>query len=84
MALHNGTPMFYLRQPQDTIKGQMFYDLRFSDWVFEIEESTGKDISDQLRKVRTDYPAALRRVDEGMKKVEEIYKKDTSQLKQLF
>ncbi len=84
MALHNGTPMFYLRQPQDTIKGQMFYDLGFSDWVFEIEESTGKDISDQLREVWTDYPGALRRVDEGMKQVEEIYKKDTSQLKQLF
>src|SRR5690606_1873355 len=41
LAAANGTPFIYLRQPQDTIKGQMYYDLGFNEWVFEIEQSEG-------------------------------------------
>ncbi|MFW6104173.1 MAG: hypothetical protein ACOC59_03795 [Bacteroidota bacterium] len=38
MSCFNGTPAFYLRQPEDTIKGQMRYDIGLEDWVFEIEK----------------------------------------------
>lgn len=34
IALANGTPAFYLRPRKDTIKGQMYYDLGFDDWIF--------------------------------------------------
>jgi hypothetical protein len=37
IAAANGNPMFYLRQPEDSIKGQMYYDLGFDDWIFEID-----------------------------------------------
>ncbi|MDX9710230.1 MAG: polysaccharide pyruvyl transferase family protein [Trichloromonas sp.] len=60
MALVVGTPVFYLRQPQDTIKGQMFYDLLLSRWVFEIEKSTGEQISNRLSEIINDYPGALK------------------------
>lgn len=51
IAAVNQTPGFYLRQPEDTIKGQMWYDIGLKDWVFEIEEVTGKEITHQLMKV---------------------------------
>ncbi|MFW5761310.1 MAG: polysaccharide pyruvyl transferase family protein [Cyclobacteriaceae bacterium] len=51
IAAVNQTPCFYLRQPEDTIKGQMWYDIGLNDWVFEIEETSGDQITAQLMKV---------------------------------
>jgi polysaccharide pyruvyl transferase WcaK-like protein len=51
IALVNSIPAFYLRQPEDTIKGQMYYDLGATDWVFEIEQTTGEQLSDALMKI---------------------------------
>jgi hypothetical protein len=68
-----GTPFFYLRQPEDTIKGQMYYDLGFDDWTFEIEQTKGEKIAGSLREVWTDYPKARARVRANMDKVGKIY-----------
>lgn len=43
IALANGTPAFYVRQPTDTIKGQMYHDIGASDWTFEVEETNSKN-----------------------------------------
>ena len=45
LAAANDTPFIYLRQPQDTIKGQMYYDLGFDNWIYEIEQSEGEEIA---------------------------------------
>lgn len=45
LALRAGTLALYLRQPEDTVKGQMYYDLPLSDWVFEIDETPADKIS---------------------------------------
>lgn len=74
IAAANGTPMFYLRQPEDTIKGQMYYDLGFNDWVFEIDQTTGLQISDRLRGIWKDYSQATRKLSASMAKVSQIYK----------
>jgi polysaccharide pyruvyl transferase WcaK-like protein len=73
IAAANGTPSFYLRQPTDTIKGQMYYDLGLNDWVFEIDNTTGKQISDRLMEINNDYPAAQKRVKETLKMVDKRY-----------
>lgn len=73
IAAANGTPCFYLRQPEDTIKGQMYYDLGFNDWTFEIEQTEGKQVADRLREVWTDYPAAMAKLKVSMDKVSAIY-----------
>ncbi len=75
ISLVNGTPAFYLRQPEDTIKGQMYYDLGFSDWVFEIEQVNGKDIAERLKQVISDYESAKERVKKLRDSVKNIYKK---------
>jgi hypothetical protein len=84
IAAANGTPMFYLRQPEDTIKGQMYYDLGFDDWTFEIEQTEGKQIADRLREVWKDYPAALAKLKIGMDKVSEIYAERVSMVKEII
>lgn len=58
IAAANGTPCFYLRQPEDTIKGQMYYDLGFHDWVFEINDTNAEQITGRLRNVWKDYDKA--------------------------
>ncbi|WP_229248638.1 polysaccharide pyruvyl transferase family protein [Dyadobacter sandarakinus] len=73
IAIANGTPAFYLRQPEDTIKGQMYYDLGLKDWTFEIMDSTGKQISDRLMAVHGNYAAAQRTVSQTLSKVESQY-----------
>ena len=77
----NGTPAFYLRQPTDTIKGQMYYDLGFNAWVFEIDDTTGEQISNRLMKVYNNYPAALQTVKEAIKKVNGRYDEAFSVMK---
>lgn len=80
IAAANGTPFFYLRQPEDTIKGQMYYDLGFSDWIFEIEQTEGKQIAARLREVWTDYEKAQEKLTASMRRVEQIYEAATDQL----
>lgn len=82
IAAANGTPMFYLRQPEDTIKGQMYYDLGFDDWTFEIDQTDGKQITDRLREVWTDYPAALTKLKVSMDKVSGIYAESVDMVKE--
>jgi len=84
IAAANGTPCFYLRQPEDTIKGQMYYDLGFNDWVFEINNTTGKQIADRLREVWTDYKKANAQLKTCMKGVAAIYKTGTKRVKKLL
>lgn len=84
IAAANGTPMFYLRQPEDTIKGQMYYDLGFDDWTFEIEQTEGKQITDSLREVWTDYEKAKDKLEVSMKKVDENYADSTLKIKKII
>jgi hypothetical protein len=51
----------------------MYYDLGFNDWVFEIDEATGTQISDRLMAVYNDYPRALSNLKKSMERVVERY-----------
>ncbi len=84
IAAANGTPFFYLRQPEDTIKGQMYYDLHFNDWIFEIEQTEGKQIADRLREIWNDYPKAQAKVRDEMEQIGKIYQNDCQQVSQLL
>jgi polysaccharide pyruvyl transferase WcaK-like protein len=75
IALRNGTPAFYLRQPEDTIKGQMYYDLGLKDWVFEIEQTSGQQISEGLFNIYTHPKEANSTVTELNSRIKGYYKK---------
>lgn len=81
IAAANGVPFFYLRQPQDTIKGQMYYDLGFDDWVFEIEQTQGSQIASRLREVWNNYDQAKNKVAVIMRHIDHIYAKGTGFVK---
>ncbi len=58
IAVANGTPAVLLRQPTDTRKGQMWRDVGLTDWIFEIDDTTGKDVAARLVAIGKDLPAA--------------------------
>lgn len=74
IAAANGTPCFYLRQPQNTIKGQMWYDLGLARWVFEIEDITCKELIRELNKVNMNYQKSKQFLARNLKKVDKLYK----------
>jgi polysaccharide pyruvyl transferase WcaK-like protein len=73
IAAANGTPFLYLRQPEDTIKGQMYYDLGFDDWIFEIEKTEGDQIASRLREIWTSFSNAAAKLKKSMDNVSQIY-----------
>lgn len=84
IALRNGTPAFYLRQPEDTIKGQMYYDLGFNKWVFEINATSGEQIANRLMDVSADYEAAQSYRKQGMSKAEVLFDEGIKTVSQLL
>jgi len=79
-----GTPAFYIRQPEDTIKGQMYYDIELHDWVFEIEETEGQDIFAQLMKNESNYAMAELKLSNAMRIVQERHRQTMHQIRNLF
>ncbi len=84
IALVNGTPSIYLRQPEDTIKGQMYYDLGFENWVFEIDETKGSQIADELRKIWNNYDQSKKIVQKSLKNIDQIYQKSCRLIKEFL
>lgn len=58
IALHNGTPAFYVRQPTDTCKGQMYRDFGAGDWFFEVDETNGAELWSRLSAIHHDPAGA--------------------------
>ncbi len=71
IALHNGTPTFYVRQPTDTCKGQMYRDIGADDWFFEIDETKGQQLWSRLEAIHKDPAAARAKVKSIMAFVEQ-------------
>jgi hypothetical protein len=70
IALHNGTPTFYVRQPTDTCKGQMYRDIGADDWFFEIDETSGAQLWSRLEVIHKNPAAARAKVKSIMATVE--------------
>ena len=70
IALHVGTPTFYIRQPTDTCKGQMYRDIGADDWFFEIDETNGAQLWSRLEAIHKDPAAARAKVKSIMATVE--------------
>jgi polysaccharide pyruvyl transferase WcaK-like protein len=72
ISLANGTPAFYVRQPTDTCKGQMYRDIGVDNWFFEIDETNGEQLWAQLKAIHTNPAAARARVKSVMAGVEQL------------
>ncbi|MES2706307.1 MAG: polysaccharide pyruvyl transferase family protein [Verrucomicrobiota bacterium] len=58
MGIAAGVPSVLVRQPTDTRKGRMWYDLKMEDWVFEIDHTTGAQMASAITRIGQDLPAA--------------------------
>ena len=70
IALHNGTPTFYVRQPTDTCKGQMYRDFGADEWFFEVDETDGAQLWSRLEAIHRDPAKARAKVKAIMATVE--------------
>jgi hypothetical protein len=70
IALRNGTPTFYVRQPTDTCKGQMYRDFGADDWFFEVDETSGAQLWSRLEVIHRDRKQANAKVRSVMATVE--------------
>jgi polysaccharide pyruvyl transferase WcaK-like protein len=75
IALRNGTPAFYVRQPTDTCKGQMYRDFGANDWFFEVDETTGPDLWSRLAAIHRDPAKARAKVRSIINTVETRHKR---------
>jgi polysaccharide pyruvyl transferase WcaK-like protein len=80
ISLVNGTPAIYVRQPSDTIKGQMYYDLELPDWIFEIDQTSGEQIAGRLMEIHRHYPESLGKVKQLNQRVKGIYDQRMAEL----
>lgn len=71
IALANGTPGVYLRQPTDTRKGQMMRDLGLPEWIHEVDDATGEQVAATTLGILADPPAAKAKVARAMATVAE-------------
>ena len=60
IALAVDVPAIYIRQPSDTIKGQMYVDLGLDDRIFDIGPDTADRVCSALSRITADLPAARR------------------------
>ncbi|MFO1064571.1 MAG: polysaccharide pyruvyl transferase family protein [Pirellulales bacterium] len=72
ISLRNGTPTFYVRQPTDTCKGQMYRDFGAGRWLFEIDETDGVMLWAELERIVSDPRSAAAQVAEIMGRVEAL------------
>lgn len=82
ISLHNGTPTFYVRQPTDTCKGQMYRDFGAGDWFFEVDETSGDQLWSRLGAIVRDPKAARSKVRSIMATVEARQKRMVEAVRQ--
>ncbi|WP_161606116.1 polysaccharide pyruvyl transferase family protein [Microlunatus speluncae] len=58
IALAEGIPALYLRQPTDTIKGHMYHDLGLSESIIELTDGAAGEAVERTAKLASDLPAA--------------------------
>jgi polysaccharide pyruvyl transferase WcaK-like protein len=71
LAVANGVPAIYLRQPTDTSKGQMWRDLGLQPWIFEIDETAGDQLAETLLAIHNDPLAARSQLAQALTTVRE-------------
>jgi len=72
IALHNGTPAFYIRQPTDTCKGQMYRDFGAGEWFFEVDQTSGPELWSRLETIHRDHARARAKADSIMAAVDTL------------
>jgi polysaccharide pyruvyl transferase WcaK-like protein len=82
IALANRTPAFYVRQPTDTCKGQMYRDLGLDDWFFEIDGTCGDELWSRLENIIRAPEKARACAEAAMARVHKLQRRMVETLRQ--
>lgn len=66
LSICSGTPAFYIRQQEDTKKGNMFHDIGFDDWILDIDTVSSDKIMTRLLSICNNRQAAQIYLNEGL------------------
>ena len=77
-----GTPGLYVRQPTDTIKGQMWYDIGLTDWTFEIDEVNQQQIAERVIQIYNHKAQADAKLKEVMQSIQKRQQNTMQTMKQ--
>ncbi|WP_417391715.1 polysaccharide pyruvyl transferase family protein [Gimesia sp.] len=77
-----GTPGLYVRQPTDTIKGQMWYDIGLTDWTFEIDEVNQQQIAERVIQIYNNKTQADAKLKEVMQSIQKRQQNTMQTMKQ--
>ncbi|MEQ7011034.1 polysaccharide pyruvyl transferase family protein [Actinopolymorpha sp. B17G11] len=72
MSVVAGTPTVYLRQPTDTIKGQMWADLGLADSILELDDLRAGELEDFFQHKYADYQNAVESTARGRERAQSI------------
>jgi polysaccharide pyruvyl transferase WcaK-like protein len=72
LAVAAGVPCFYVRQPQDGIKGQMWADVGLGDWAPKIEEVTAEGLAKLVMATLSDQKKARARARAAAEKAQKL------------
>lgn len=72
MAIANGVPCFYVRQPEDGIKGQMWTDIGLADWAPRIETVSPAQLASLVMDTLANREAARQRAREAAARAQRI------------
>ncbi len=70
ISVVNGTPGFYVRQPTDTCKGQMYDDVGLGEWMFEVDQTDAEQLWRTLEPLLNDPARGRSRCQQAMSRVE--------------
>lgn len=66
LAMRGGTPALYIRQKEELIKGQMYYDLGYDDWIFEMDDNAAKRLVTRMVSLYINHTDAEAYLNAGM------------------
>jgi polysaccharide pyruvyl transferase WcaK-like protein len=81
LAAAAGVPFFYVRQPEDGIKGQMYADLGVADWAPKIEETTPEGLAKLVMANLADPKKAAARARSAAAKAQELQARGMARLR---
>ncbi len=66
-----GVPTFYVRNPADTTKGEMFRDIGLGDWVFESGATDGRQLWGRLQPLLNNREQTKQQIAAAMQRIED-------------
>lgn len=84
LAIRQGIPALYIRNPTDTIKGQMYRDLGLNEWILECDEVNGKDVYSAVSKYLRQPAWSREKIEKALELANNAYRAGVDTVRRLL